>query len=82
MPGIVAIWAVELALLGGILLTVLLAFRAGDPPFRRWQQVAVSGALLASINTATEYGFGAVIAALPGFLVIKSTRWPRSPTRW
>ena len=31
---------------------------------------AVSGALLASMNTASEYGFGAVIAALPGFLVI------------
>ena len=34
--------------------------------------MAVLGALLASMNTATEYGFGAVIAALPGFLVIKS----------
>jgi H+/gluconate symporter-like permease len=27
--------------------------------------------LLASMNTASEYGFGAVIAALPGFLVIR-----------
>ncbi|MEO8137229.1 MAG: GntP family permease, partial [Betaproteobacteria bacterium] len=31
---------------------------------------AVGGALLASMNTASEYGFGAVIAALPGFLVV------------
>jgi len=30
---------------------------------------AVSGALLAAMNTASEYGFGAVIAALPGFLL-------------
>ena len=28
------------------------------------------GSLLASMNTASEYGFGGVIAALPGFLVI------------
>src|SRR3546814_5306587 len=31
---------------------------------------AIGGALLASMNTASEYGFGAVIAALPGFLVV------------
>ena len=28
------------------------------------------GALLAAMNTASEYGFGAVIAALPGFVVV------------
>ena len=32
---------------------------------------AVNGALLAALNTASEYGFGAIIAALPGFLVVK-----------
>ena len=32
---------------------------------------AIAGALLASMNTASEYGFGAVIAALPGFIVIR-----------
>jgi H+/gluconate symporter-like permease len=30
----------------------------------------VGGALLAAMNTASEYGFGGVIAALPGFLVV------------
>ncbi|NYY80506.1 hypothetical protein DMH27_13245 [Raoultella planticola] len=34
-------------------------------------KVAVGGAMLASLNTASEYGFGGVIAALPGFV-----RWP------
>ena len=29
------------------------------------------GALLAAMNTATEYGFGGVIASLPGFLAIR-----------
>jgi H+/gluconate symporter-like permease len=33
-------------------------------------KAAVAGSLLASMNTASEYGFGGVIAALPGFLVI------------
>jgi H+/gluconate symporter-like permease len=27
--------------------------------------------LIASLNTASEYGFGAIIAALPGFLLVK-----------
>ncbi len=72
VPGIVAIWALELALVSGILLTVVLAFRLVTQRFADGTRVAVLGALLASINTATEYGFGAVIAALPGFLVIKS----------
>ena len=31
---------------------------------------AVGGSLLAAMNTASEYGFGAVIASLPGFLVL------------
>jgi H+/gluconate symporter-like permease len=31
----------------------------------------VAGSLLAAVNTASEYGFGGVIAALPGFVVIK-----------
>ncbi len=34
-------------------------------------KVAVGGAMLASLNTASEYGFGGVIAALPGFV-----QWP------
>ncbi|HEY0910559.1 MAG TPA: GntP family permease, partial [Bradyrhizobium sp.] len=32
---------------------------------------AVAGALLATLNTGSEFGFGAVIAALPGFLVVR-----------
>ncbi len=39
--------------------------------FAEGSKAAVSGALLASMNTASEYGFGAVIAALPGFLTIR-----------
>jgi H+/gluconate symporter-like permease len=32
----------------------------------------VAGALLASLNTASEYGFGGVIALLPGFAAVSA----------
>ena len=65
-----AIWAVEGALLVGILSVVLFAWRPVSKAFSEGSRAATGGALLASMNTASEYGFGAVIAALPGFLVV------------
>lgn len=65
-----AIWAVEAALLLGIATVVLFAFKRLRASFTDGSKAAVQGAMLASMNTASEYGFGAVIAALPGFLVI------------
>ena len=67
---VAAIWAVEGALLLGILSVLVLAWNPVASRFAEGSRSAVSGALLASMNTASEYGFGAVIAALPGFLVI------------
>jgi H+/gluconate symporter-like permease len=67
---VVAIWAVEGALLLGILLVVLTAFRRVGSRFADGSKAAVGGALLAAMNTASEYGFGGVIAALPGFIVV------------
>ena len=49
---------------------LLLAWRNVAAQFGESTKPAVGGALLASMNTASEYGFGAVIAALPGFLVV------------
>jgi H+/gluconate symporter-like permease len=49
---------------------VLFAFKPLKERFAEGTNSAVGGALLASINTASEYGFGGVIAALPGFLII------------
>jgi H+/gluconate symporter-like permease len=66
-----AIWAVEGALLLGILTVLLFAFKPVSQKFAEGTKAAVGGSLLASMNTASEYGFGAVIAALPGFLVIQ-----------
>jgi H+/gluconate symporter-like permease len=71
IPSVAAIWALELALLIGILSVVLLAFGAVASRFAEGTKAAVAGALLAAMNTASEYGFGSVIAALPGFLAIK-----------
>jgi H+/gluconate symporter-like permease len=70
VSAVTAIWAVEGALLLGILTVVLFAFRALKERFADGSKAAVAGALLAATNTASEYGFGAVIAALPGFLVV------------
>ena len=70
VSSVAAIWAVEGALLVGILTVVVFAFKALKERFAEGTKSAVAGALLASINTASEYGFGGVIAALPGFLVI------------
>lgn len=67
---LVAIWAVEGALLAGIACVLLFAWRPVKAGFSEGSKSAIGGALLAGMNTASEYGFGAVIAALPGFLVV------------
>jgi H+/gluconate symporter-like permease len=67
---VVAIWAVQGALLMGILFVVATAFGRIKDRFAAGSKAAVGGALLAAMNTASEYGFGGVIAALPGFVVV------------
>jgi H+/gluconate symporter-like permease len=67
---VAAIWAVEGALLVGILCVLAFAFKPVMAKFADGTKAAVAGALLAAMNTASEYGFGGVIAALPGFTVI------------
>jgi H+/gluconate symporter-like permease len=67
---VAAIWAVEGALLVGILCVLAFAWRPVTRQFADGSKTAVGGALLASMNTASEYGFGAVIAALPGFKLV------------
>ena len=67
---VTAIWAVQAALLLGILFVVATAFTRVARRFADGSKAAVGGALLAAMNTASEYGFGGVIAALPGFLVV------------
>ncbi|WP_027416466.1 GntP family permease [Aneurinibacillus terranovensis] len=65
-----AVWAVECALLLGILTVFLFAFRSIKQNFTKGINMSIGGALLATLNTASEYGFGGVIALLPGFKVV------------
>ena len=67
---VAAIWAVEAALLMGILTVVIFAWGPVKQRFADGTKAAVGGALLAAMNTASEYGFGGIIAALPGFTVV------------
>ena len=72
VTSVAAIWAVQGALLVGIFTVLIFAWRPVTQKFAEGTKAAIGGALLASMNTASEYGFGAVIAALPGFLVIRN----------
>jgi H+/gluconate symporter-like permease len=67
---VAAIWAVEGALLVGIATVFIFAGKIVITKFAEGSKAAIGGALLATMNTASEYGFGAVIAALPGFLFV------------
>ncbi|WP_035060927.1 GntP family permease [Andreprevotia chitinilytica] len=71
IPAVTAIWSVEAALLLGIVFVMLTAFKTVRGRLAEGSKAAIGGAMLAGMNTASEYGFGAVIAALPGFLVIR-----------
>jgi H+/gluconate symporter-like permease len=72
LSSVTAIWAVLGALLAGIVAVLAFAFAPIVRKFADGTKAAIGGALLASMNTASEYGFGAVIAALPGFIVIRN----------
>jgi H+/gluconate symporter-like permease len=67
---ITGIWADEAALLTGIVLVLVCSFRTVKDKLAEGTKTAVGGSLLAAMNTASEYGFGAVIAALPGFMLV------------
>ncbi|MGA3797542.1 GntP family permease [Pseudomonas sp. GL-RE-29] len=69
----IAIWAVQAALLVGIITVLIFAFKAVVAKLAEGSRAAVGGAMLATLNTASEYGFGAVIAILPGFLSVASS---------
>ncbi len=70
VSSVAAIWAVEGALVLGILTVVAFAWKPVTARFADGSKAAIAGALLSVTNTASEYGFGGVIAALPGFLTV------------
>ncbi|WP_338471191.1 GntP family permease [Niallia sp. XMNu-256] len=68
---VVGIWSVEIALIVGILATILYNHKPVVMDFKEGTKIGVAGALLAIMNSATEYGFGAVISNLPGFKIAR-----------
>ena len=65
-----AIWALEAALVAAILFVVVISFRRIRASMTTSLNAAVGGSMLAVLNTGSEYGFGSVIAALPGFTTV------------
>lgn len=67
VPAVAAIWAVELALIVGIIATMAYDWKRVTVNFKEGLNLSIGGSLLATMNTGAEYGFGGVIASLPGF---------------
>ncbi|MFC8573181.1 GntP family permease, partial [Heyndrickxia sporothermodurans] len=72
VSAVVAIWAVEMALVVGIVATILYDWNRVKVNFKSGLNTSIGGALLATMNTGAEYGFGGIIAALPGFTAISN----------
>jgi H+/gluconate symporter-like permease len=64
------LWAVEIAMVAAIACTILLALKPIIKGFTEGMKQAMAAALLAIMNTSSEYGYGSIIAALPGFLLL------------
>jgi len=66
---VVGIWALVIALVFGIVLALALGYKnlSKDQGLQKALNVGAIGSLLAIMNTASEVGYGNVIAALPGF---------------
>jgi H+/gluconate symporter-like permease len=67
---VVGIWSLIIALVAGISLALAIGYRnipLKTGAFQKALNVGAIGSLLAIMNTASEVGYGNVIAALPGF---------------
>ncbi len=74
VKNVIGIWSLIIALVCGIILAIAIGFK--NLPKGGGLQKALNagaiGSLLAIMNTASEVGYGNVIASLPGFKVIAS----------
>lgn len=73
LSAVLGIWSVELALIIGIITTLLLYWKRVVTGFQAGLNTSIGGALLATMNTGAEFGFGGVIAALPGFAIMRDS---------
>jgi H+/gluconate symporter-like permease len=72
VKNVIGIWSLVIALVLGIILALALGFKniPKDGGLQKALNVGAIGSLLAIMNTASEVGYGNVIAALPGFKAI------------
>jgi H+/gluconate symporter-like permease len=70
VPAVAAIWAIEMALVVGIITSLAFDWKRVTVNFKEGLNLSIAGALLATMNTGAEYGFGGVISSLPGFAKI------------
>ncbi|MDD1515723.1 GntP family permease [Priestia megaterium] len=70
---VTGIWSVELALVLGILTALAYDWKRVTTGFQQGINASIGGALLAAMNTGSEYGFGGVIASLPGFATVRDS---------
>lgn len=61
------IWAIIMALIVGIVSSLFYDWKRVFQNLKEGLNTAIAGSLLATMNTGAEYGFGGIIAALPGF---------------
>ncbi|MBP2640744.1 MAG: Citrate transporter [Firmicutes bacterium] len=68
VKNVVSIWALIIALVSGIALAIALGYsRLPKGGLQKSLNAGAIGSLLAIMNTASEVGYGNVIASLPGF---------------
>ncbi len=70
VKNVIGIWSLIIALVAGIALALALGYKnipKGGGGLQKALNVGAIGSLLAIMNTASEVGYGNVIAALPGF---------------
>jgi H+/gluconate symporter-like permease len=72
IKNVISIWSLIIALVAGILLAVGLGYKTmpAGGSVAKALNVGAIGSLLAIMNTASEVGYGNVVAALPGFKAI------------
>jgi H+/gluconate symporter-like permease len=70
VTAVAAIWAIEMALVVGIISSLAFDWKRVTENFKEGLNLSIAGALLATMNTGAEYGFGGVISSLPGFAKI------------
>lgn len=67
VTAVAPVWAIIMALIVGIISSLAYDWKRAAKGFKEGVNTAIGGSLLATMNTGAEYGFGGIIAALPGF---------------